>query len=993
MGNSQAVAFREQFTVFQQIHSSTSRVWIMYDAVTTAPSPNSKESDESKPSSGAPAKVERPVSVFRLNCHHPTIEAALAPPKKGAPPPMWKPVKVCDELYSLMKDKPHPCLLPVEQTVAVDNDFYVVSPVSGTVPLVTVLATYSVTELLYGLVNVVSGLMHLHAQGYAHRNLTFDAIYVLRNTNRQHWCIGDLHFCSKNDTNTKDTRANQTALLLNETCTLREAAHIPFIAPEERNPMSSNADFTTVPIYAADMFGFGVLLEYLLADTVPKKHGGSHGSTPQSVLDSLRKYSRQCQDPNPALRPSPQSFLELPCIAKCTFVQLMRFLDVYPEHTLEERRAFFSALHVSLYKIPYDVLLSRVMPRMLTVALWKQREAELFLRHLVTPIRKVTADAIVVPWQKKEADIETNTPKKLASAPLVEPPSSPGSSEASSVAIYGIVLLSDYVALLSDFIAGIFKYDDAQLLCTLLRLLEYYVVAIDMRVVNETVIPSLVRCLRHPAAEVVFEALRSFLVLCRFVFNAVERGADVGSAYDQLTKVFDREVFALSTTDPEPNVRMFAMSVAFRSFSSRTKLLSRAHAVASLCYGLQMPTTATSYEVCLKTIGLVERVIDILSPLEIVSYILPALVALIRDLHTAFEDPRLCATGVEIAPAYSKALELLAKIVLHVNARESAAEITVVPHEDSAPAAPSAEGQKKEPAAPSASAEAGAAAALQWVEVQAPPPWELEFRQWMKRHCPEYKRVAGANTASPDCTAPPPPTKVTWDALPAWCNADNDHDWNSSGLLTAMKVAGRGAPLTSRAHPLAIRLSSRALPREDVPSPQSAASEEPPALSLAPTKSHETKPRTRRAAHKATTKHVDVVPLPESTDAVQQASIPTPQASANAAVPTTTQVAPATGDSMPSAANHPQAPQEPAVSAGDDYVPVVAQLIPASQPTPPPSVEPATKGTRKPQGGVAPRRRLASTAIVPNPQSSPTKVAPVPTAVAQTSLTPADIDL
>ena len=713
MGQSHTSTFREQFSHLELLSSSSNKFWHMHEGKTTMTIPGmiihdavSRDVEAEVRGEGpknddaavaAAASLQPPifegavVTVWQVNVTHNAYTAALCAPKAKVQAaglgPRWHPTRYPAQQLRRLAYMKHPNVVPIHTTDSPAGDsslLFAISP-GRFVPVLKVMHQMLPTELLYGLCCVAEGLLYLHDKGkVSHNNLHWDAIYVSLSLSRQQWVIGDPQFmCPTAASPPVGAGSGQEEIsdikqLLDDVRTLRDAKHLPFVAPEGSNPALWT--FPDDKVGVSDIFSFGVLVEQLISEGKLSALGKGNPGSLRSIGDGLRAFAKACQNADPSKRPLLSSFFELECVKKCTFVRIMRFLDSYPERTVLERTQFYWNLHLDLLKLPYEQLNNRIVPRLFALALWDDPCSESFLQHLLTPIRKVPVESLVAPA------VDMAFPDVQDSAAASPDPGNPESASPQvkrkdgriGVPVVGVLMHQEYASLLGQFLKiALKKPDMVQLTCCLLRNVDRYVANVDFPIVTDFIIPALISNLSHPNNDVVLEALRGFTSVAKSVFAAAERGADVGAAKTTLIKAYEKEIFYLAAGDTSLQARMTALKLVARTLKGHSALLPRPRALIALSSCLIAPIVCrrtppsekglqlvTSMSISQRTTELItaHEFLPLLTPAEIVMSIMPALFA-VSQMDPLTADAPTVVAAAKLARSEENQEEVRKKIV------------------------------------------------------------------------------------------------------------------------------------------------------------------------------------------------------------------------------------------------------------------------------------------------------------------------------------------
>jgi hypothetical protein len=505
-----------------------------------------------------------------------------------------------------------------------------------------VVAAMPTGEVLLLLNDVVTSLLALHNAGVQLRNLHWATIY----------CDVDapaarMPFTAAVEYQYAATAETMAAAgfqkLVADTVSGRGPMELPFVAPEDRDPSLSDEGRAKMPFGASDAFAFGQLLEQLLPPSAVESatQDGSAavaGLSARAAADALVRFAKSCQVQDPAQRPSLRSFFTLVPVLRCSFVNVMRQLDEFyggptvtscdasPAYAASRiptaklltgdarqmvhlrRCQFLSALHIELYKMPYDLMARRVIPRLFLPYVFNDPCAGPLLAQLLTAAPSGTPSASTPPLTIAAAEPHRQPPSAngragLARGGAVHPVS--GASIPGFV-VHGVLMEKEHLAWCTALIeapwafgspATVAQSPRTYTLMALLRNLEGYVFSVDIGLINDKIIPSVVQLLLHPAPDVAAEAVRCFGALCRFVFAAVEEKRDVGTAKGQLVAAFDAQVYELAVSAASsPDLRLAALRITARSLAKH-HLMTRSKAVEALYRGLEPvapPSPSTS---------------------------------------------------------------------------------------------------------------------------------------------------------------------------------------------------------------------------------------------------------------------------------------------------------------------------------------------------------------------------------------------------------------
>lgn len=445
MGNSQASAFRSQFTSIELRESTKKQLWHVYFCTGAASSQDDGSADATNRTDGSPpgsptatrsatsAKEKVPTDVkeqqtttimLQLNLQHPSYRASVVPPKVLNPdqhvPSQYKlqynMLETSYRALQWLRDHPHRSLLRVKHVDYIREEqlVYATLPYATMEPVLHRLPGMTACEILYGMTKLAEALAHLHSSGLAHRNVTWKSVYLVtsqRNAGASPWRSADVAWiladpqylsnseCSSVSTNADNMTSSEVVKdYLSEIRNSRQdPSLVQYFPPEMNNPYAAAAlheSTSSLPCGAGDVFSFGVMLEMVLnldRARAPSSVFYNPLATPavngaKVALDSLRTFAKQCQHEDPCKRPSIEMFFDLPPVQASTFVAIQQQLDHYQSSGLQQRLNFFYLLHAELLKLPYEMMCMRIIPRLLKTSLWQEPCAEMFLRHLLVPV-------------------------------------------------------------------------------------------------------------------------------------------------------------------------------------------------------------------------------------------------------------------------------------------------------------------------------------------------------------------------------------------------------------------------------------------------------------------------------------------------------------------------------------------------------------------------------------------------------------------------------
>ena len=655
-----------EFPRLELRENSTNALWRVYMGTKKQTEGASSPSDENS------------TVVIMLNTAHPIYRLSLTPPKNINPDAQvsskkyklrYSMMERSAEALRWLQQNPHPSLLPVQDIRYVYADGSPIepsksssvyapmlfAPLSSTTldPVSYALPMLCPTEMLYGLTKIVDGLQHLHDRGMAHWNLSWASVYVGHSSARQkYWVIGDPHFMihrtdfapfySPGDSVVSDQNAEASSFnaelfrdFVTELRGLRTQKGLSYTPGEVKNPYSaSQIDWRHHPVGAVDMYSFGVMLEEVInSDKVAQSRfksatptyscGSTHDSawvhaqSPKATVDSLLKFAKRCQQEDPLKRPAAKDFFGVPCVQHCVLVQMMRSLDTLDSMGDREKQRFFLTLHYELYKIPYEVLVRRVIPRLLNRSLWLSPLAYPLVVQLLTPLPKRVQQppggVLVVPLSTAQRETLPLLMERYRDVAVLAQKTQPNEAKESSecddkgrggpvgvpqgvtdpfrVPVYGVLGWTEYSTAMGGFLGDCFDSLGlpSSLTFLLLRHTGRYIAGVSFsHVVVPRLLPFLRRALRDSCSAVVMEALRSYAIVARAVLGAQTRAAKVEAAVEELRHTAHAEIFSLAVTERQSvDIRLSALSMLVKMCWNLKSLgVGRETAIAAICANL-----------------------------------------------------------------------------------------------------------------------------------------------------------------------------------------------------------------------------------------------------------------------------------------------------------------------------------------------------------------------------------------------------------------------
>nr|XP_054770081.1 protein-associating with the carboxyl-terminal domain of ezrin-like [Lytechinus pictus] len=245
----------------------------------------------------------------------------------------------------------------------VDSTYLVTEQVK---PLELVIEMLSPEEICAGMYNIIEALSFLHDRGgVSHNNVCMSSIYV--SCSDGGWRLGGMeHLCKFEDA---------TLQFLNQSRPLRNSQAIP---PEEKEEGVKTSIGPSIG-HARDAYGFGALaltlLEYL----------GDLGSISSSFSV---KMEEQFLNSDPKHRPKLKTLLPDEMF-KNDFLDIISFLHKLVLKSELEKTVFFEGLAPHLYRLPAQLVASRLLTPILDSFVMAEPVAvNMLFPHLLTPRRE-----------------------------------------------------------------------------------------------------------------------------------------------------------------------------------------------------------------------------------------------------------------------------------------------------------------------------------------------------------------------------------------------------------------------------------------------------------------------------------------------------------------------------------------------------------------------------------------------------------------------------
>eukprot|EP00760_Papus_ankaliazontas_P034837 PhM_4_TR7517/c0_g1_i1/m.31565/K17542/SCYL3; SCY1-like protein 3 len=298
----------------------------------------------------------------------------------------WDPWEGAMTMLTILRTHRHPYLPVYVDSVVVEKKkemYIVIEPVW---PLLFVIRSLSSVELILTLADAARGLTFMHELGYSHNNFGFHSILMTRSKHMRSVVSGWEFSGPFYSARTRD--------MLLQTKTLRASCSV---TPEEEVFI----EYGELPIHTRDVCAFARLLDAVLQDDPPAHVARrKHAKRPttfrsdchvSAVHSAVKDWVRRATLADPVARSQTTlgDLMMLPLFNHSTFLKVTLMFDELQLLPKKDKVAFLQRLHWELLKIPYDVLVYRVLPRLLSFPLLCDRDADVFMPHLLTPMSRV----------------------------------------------------------------------------------------------------------------------------------------------------------------------------------------------------------------------------------------------------------------------------------------------------------------------------------------------------------------------------------------------------------------------------------------------------------------------------------------------------------------------------------------------------------------------------------------------------------------------------